>query len=161
MRPITRLIATVSAVVTLASGQLAAQTAQSQRDNVVHRLLVLAHPDSVSRELAAAVRSTLASDGRYEIVAERMLTQAERPADTSADSTLTQQRALALALRAEAFINIDASRFDFWSRILATRSISNSGMVDAVTVPSDGSLTHVAHTLVDRLLPNGWPSRSH
>ena len=160
MRSRTKLIGTVIVVVTLASSHLAAQTGQSLRDNVPHRLLVLAHTDSVSRELAAAVRSRLASDGRYEIVAERMLTQAERPVDTSADSTLTQQRALALALRAEAFINIDASRFDFWSRILAIRSISSSGMVDVVTVPSDGSPTDVAQTLVDRLLPNGWPSRS-
>jgi hypothetical protein len=160
MRSASKLIGTVIAVVTLASSHLPAQTSQSQRDNVPHRLLVLAHPDSVSRELAAAVRRRLASDGRYEIVSERMLTQAERPVDTSADSTLTQQRALALALKAESFINIDASRFDYWSRILAIRSISNSGMVDAVTVSSDGSPTAVAQTLVDRLLPNGWLSRS-
>ena len=160
MRPITRLIATVSAVVTLASSHLAAQAGQSQRDNVPLRLLVLAHPDSDSRELAAAVRSRLASDSRYEIVAERMLTQAERPVDTSADSTLTQQRALAMILNADAFINIDASRFENRFRVLAIRSVSNSGMVDVVTVPSGGSPTDVSQTLVDRLLPNGWPSQS-
>jgi hypothetical protein len=160
MRPMTRAMATVVAAVSLATSHLAAQTAQSRRDEVPLRLLVLAHPDSDSRELAAAVRSRLASDGRYELVAERMLTQAERPADTSADSTLTQQRALARILNADAFINIDASRFENRFRVLAIRSISNSGMVDVVTVPSGGSPTDVAQTLVDRLLPSGWPSRS-
>jgi hypothetical protein len=160
MRTTRVLVATVIAAATLGTNDLAAQTGESQRDKGTHRLLVLAHPDSVSRELAAAVRSRLASDGRYEIVAERMLTQAERPVDTSADSTLTRQRALALVLKADAFINIDASRFDYWSRILAIRSIANSDVVDVVTVPSDGSPTAVAQALVDRLLPNGWPSRS-
>jgi hypothetical protein len=160
MRMIRGLVATVIAVATLGTGRLAAQTGASQGEKVPHRLLVLAHPDPVSQELAAAVRRNLTSDHRYEIVAERMLTRVERPVDTSADSTLTQQRALALVLKAEAFISIDASRLADMSGILAIRSMAGSNIVDVVTVPSGGSPTDDARTLVDRLLPNGWPSRS-
>ena len=80
--------------------------------------------------------------------------------DTSADSSLAQQRALARVLRAEGFISIDASRVAETSNILAIRSISDSEIVDAVTVPSGGSPAEVARSVVERLLPNGWPSRS-
>lgn len=160
MRSLTRLAATVFAIVTLAASHLGAQAGQSRGEGTPFRLLVLAHPDPVSRELAAALRNRLAADRRYEIVAERMLTRAERPMDTSADSSLTQQRALARVLRAEGFISIDASRFAEKSSILAIRSISDSEIVDAVTVPSGGSPAEVARSVVERLLPNGWPSRS-
>jgi hypothetical protein len=89
-----------------------------------------------------------------------MLTREERPVDTSAaDSTLTQQRALALVLKAVAFIKIDASRVAEGSGILAIRSISDSDIVDVVNVPSSGAPTDIARTLVDRLLPNGWPGK--
>ena len=160
MRSHTRLAATVVVILTLAATQLRAQAAQSRGATAPHRLLVLAHPDPVSREVAAAIRNQLAADRRYEVVAERRLTQAERPVDLTADSTLTQQRALALVLKAEGFISVDASRVAEKSSILAIRSISDSDIIDAVTVPSGGSSAEVARTLVDRLLPNGWPSRS-
>ena len=158
MHSTTRLTATAVAFICLSASHLGAQVNQSEGDRAPHRLLVLAHPDPVSRELAAAVRNRLAADRRYEIVAERMLTEAERPVDTSVDSTLSQQRALALVLKAEGFISIDASQAEK-SSILAIRSISNFAIVDAVTVPSRGSPTEIAQTVVDRLLPNGWPSR--
>jgi hypothetical protein len=159
MRAIRPLIVTLIATATLGVSHLPARTSESTRATAPHRLLVLAHPDPVSRELAAAVRRRLASDRRYEIIAERMLTRRERPVDTSADSTLTQQRALALVLKAVAFISIDASRVAEGSGILATRSISDSDIVDVVNVPSSGAPTDIARTLVDRLLPHGWPGK--
>jgi hypothetical protein len=61
-------------------------------------------------------------------------------------------------VKAEPFIDIDASRFEDGTRILAMRSISNSGIIDVVTLPSDGSPTHVAETVVDRLLPMAGPA---
>ena len=160
MRVAPIFVAMAIVAATVGTNPLAAQTGESQRDRLPHRMLVLAHPDPASRELAAAVRRQLASDRRYEIVADRALTRTERPVDTSADSLLTQKRTLALVLKADAFIDIDASRVADGSRIMAIRSISDSRIVDVVNVTSIESATDIARTLVDRLLPNGWPGRS-
>lgn len=161
MRPTMKVMAMVITGITLATSPLAAQANQSPRNEAPRRLLVVARPDSLSQTLATAVRSRLASDGRYEVLAERMLTAAERPVDVTADSTLTQQRALARILKAEAFIGIDAARFAETSSILAYWSVSDSGIFDVVSVPSGGSPTDVARTLVERVVPKRWASGTH
>jgi hypothetical protein len=150
---------------TLHRPQVVAQTSAG-REDTPRRVLVLAHADPASQELAAAVRRQLAAHRRYEIVAERALTPAERPVDVSADSVLTQKRALALAVRAEAFIDIDATRIADSadsagiSRVTAIRSISDSKIVDVFNFTPRGSVATVARAVVDRLVPNGWPART-
>lgn len=161
MRTARALPTVVAFLATLYGPQLVAQTRADLREGTPRRVLVLAHADPDSRELAAAVRRRLAEDRRYEIVAERALTPAERPVDASADSLLTQKRALALAVRAEAFIEVDATRFsDDISRVTAIRSISGSEFVDVLAFTSRGSVATVASTVVDRLVRDGWPART-
>jgi len=160
MRNTHQLATIVITAVTLGASDLVAQSGELLRDKLPHRVLVLAHADPASRELAIAVRRQLASDRRYEIVAPRALTRAERPADTSADSTLTHNRALARVLNAVAFIDVDASGNADGPRVMAMRSITDSDMVDVVTVPPRGSAADMARALVDRLLPSGWPGRT-
>ena len=166
MRSAQALLRAAVFLATLHGTQLVAQTSATRREDTPRRVLVLARADSASRELAAVVRRQLAADRRYEIVSERALTPAERPVDVSADSLLTRRRAVALAARAEAFIEINAARIadsaDMAgiSRVTAIRSISDSGIIDVFTFTSRGSVATVARTVVDRLAPDGWLART-